>query len=76
MSVKGFLRDSMLLNIIIALVFITFFTFYRYFATNDSNYLFWGLVTAFLAVLGGFARYTFLVDYLWTLWKRWCNRTD
>ena len=76
MSVKGFLRDIMFLNIIIALVFITVLTFYIYFTTNDAMYLVWGLITAFLTVLGGFARYRFLVDYLWYLWKRWCNRND
>lgn len=76
MSVRGFLRDVMLLNIISALVLIAVFTFYVYFTTNDANYLVWGLIVAFLAVLGGLARYTFLVSYLWTLWKRWCNRND
>ena len=76
MSVRGFLRDTMLLNVIIALVFIAVFTFYYYFTTNDVKFLVWGLIAAFFAVLGGFARYRFLVDTVWRLWKRWCNRND
>ena len=74
MSVRGFLKDSMLFTLIIALIIISVWTLYNYFTTYETKWLIWGLIAAFVAVFATIARYRFLVDYVWTLVKHWGNK--
>ena len=75
MSVRGFMRDLMILGAIACLIFGSVITLYFYLTTYDTKALILGLILIFLAVFGGFARYRFLFDTVWTLLKRWVNRT-
>ena len=71
MSVKGFTRDLMFLSVIISLIIVSGFTLYNYFTTYDTNFLIWGLIAVILTVFSAISRYRFLIDYVWTLFKRW-----
>jgi hypothetical protein len=70
MSVKGFIKDYMILSVMVSLIIGSIMTLYQYFTTHDEISLYMGLVFIFLIVFGAIARYSFLLDYVWTLLKR------
>jgi hypothetical protein len=71
MSVKGFYRDLILLSVTIGSIIGLIITLYYYFTTYDETSLYLGLGFLLLMAFGAFARYRFVIDYVWTLWKRW-----
>jgi hypothetical protein len=68
---KGLYRDLTILSIVVFLLAASGFTLNSYMTTFGYKYLVIGLVMAGLGVLGAIARYRFVWDYLWTLWKKW-----
>ena len=71
MSIKGFLKDLTILNALVSLFFVSGIILYYYFTTYDPKFLVIDLFLAFIGVFGALARYRFLVDYVWTLLKKW-----
>ncbi|MEJ2272134.1 MAG: hypothetical protein P8X91_06590 [Candidatus Bathyarchaeota archaeon] len=65
----------MILGAIASLIFGSVITLYIYLTTYDTKALILGLILTFLAVFGAYARYRFLFDTVWKLWKQWVNRT-
>ncbi len=71
MSVKGLVKDLMILSIIISLITFTAYTLYAYFTTLDVKYLYLGLLLGVLTLFGALARYRWLFDYIKTLFDKW-----
>lgn len=71
MSVKGFLKDSMILSVIIFVIFISGVMLYLYFTTHDPELLYLGVCLLFIGIFGALARYRYIVGYVWTLLKKW-----
>ena len=71
MSVKGVIRDLLILSTLIALLVTIVVLAYSYFASRDAKFLYIGLFVGCLLILGAIARYRFVIDYVWTLLKKW-----
>ena len=71
MSIKRFVGDMLILDALLASVIIAIVTLYQYFITDDENMLYFGLFFIVMAFLGIFVRYRFIIDYVWTLIKKW-----
>jgi membrane associated rhomboid family serine protease len=71
MSVKGALRDFLVLGALIAGLIVFIISVYEYFVTNKVEFLYVGLSLVIITVLGALVRYRFLVDYLGPLLKKW-----
>ena len=71
MSVKGFIKDMLILDATIASFLLAIITLYQYFSTSDEKMLYLGLFAIFMTFLGILVKYRFLIDYVWTLMKKW-----
>ncbi len=71
MSLKGAYRDLLTLSLIISIPIILIITFYLYFTSYDTNFLYIGLAVAMFLVLGAIASYRFTLDYVKTLFEKW-----
>jgi hypothetical protein len=70
-SVKGFLKDLAILSAIIWVIFFSGFMLYLYFTTDDPELLYLGVFLLFIGVFGALARYRYIIDYVWTLLRKW-----
>jgi hypothetical protein len=71
MSVKQAYKDFLTLTTILGLIVVLAVVFYEYFQTNNVRMLYLGIVIVLLIALGTIARYRYVVDYIWTLFKKW-----
>ena len=71
MSVKGAYRDWLTLGLAIGIPIALIMTVWSYLTTHDERTLYFGIVAIAFMVFGVIARYRFVVDYIWTLFKKW-----
>ncbi len=71
MSVRQAYKDFLILTTVLGLIVVLAIIFYDYTQTYDVKMLYFGIVIVVLIVLGTIARYRYVVDYIWTLLKRW-----
>lgn len=71
MSVKQVIKDFILLGALSGSIIVLVFVLYQFFQTGDVKMLYFGCFVVLFIVLGALARYRYVTDYIWTLFKSW-----